>query len=105
MDIKINGQKIGEWFIERGRVDQYNPKASDNPGWFWEWVGGCISDSFSNLGHWFIMNLPDIIGYGAILSGVLIILGSMIGRGGMFKPLAYFAGAFILALCILGGVK
>ncbi|QFR56259.1 hypothetical protein PPK15_gp46 [Bacillus phage 000TH010] len=104
MNIKINGETIGEWFIERGKIDQYNPKASDNPGWFWEWVGSGVEGMFSNLWHWFLMNLPDIMGYSAILAGICIILGSMIGRGGMFKPLAYFAGALILALCILGGV-
>lgn len=54
--------------------------------------------------HWFIVNLPDIMGYGAVLAGVCIIIGSMLGKGGMLKPLAIYAVALIIAICILGGV-
>jgi hypothetical protein len=56
-----------------------------------------------DLGHWFVANLPDIMGYGAILAGVCIVLGGMIGKGGAIKPLAIYAGLLILSLCILGG--
>lgn len=57
------------------------------------------------LWHWFLTNLPDIMGYGAILTGVCIILGSMIGKGGMMKPIAIYSGFFIIALLLLGGAK
>ena len=50
------------------------------------------------------MNLPDIMGYGALLTAACIIIGAMVRKGGMMKPLAYFAGALIIAVCILGGV-
>lgn len=54
--------------------------------------------------HWFITYLPDLLGYGAIATGIFIILGSMFGKGGMIKPLAIFAGALIIGICILGSV-
>ncbi|CAM4187304.1 M23 family metallopeptidase [Paenibacillus alkaliterrae] len=68
-----------------------------NPVWAW------IKAQMIDLGHWFVANLPDIMGYGAILAAVCIILGSMAGKGGILKPLAIYAGLLILALCILGG--
>jgi hypothetical protein len=67
-----------------------------------------IGSFFKEVGvatwHWFITNLPDIMGYSAVLAAICIILGAMFGRGGMMKPLAIYAAALILALCILGGV-
>ena len=67
-----------------------------------------VGEFFHGLGaalwQWFIENLPDMIGYGAVAAGILIIIGSMTGKGGMMKPLAYFSGALIIAICILGGV-
>lgn len=54
--------------------------------------------------QWFILNLPEIIGYTAIGAGIIIILSAMTGRG-ILKPIGWFAGVFILALCILGGVR
>jgi hypothetical protein len=57
----------------------------------------------NNCWHWFIANLPDIIGYTAIGAGILIILSAMTGQG-ILKPLGWFFGAFVVAACILGGV-
>jgi hypothetical protein len=56
-----------------------------------------------DLGHWFVGNLPDIMGYGAILAGVFIILGGMFGKGGSLKPAGVYAGLLIVSICILGG--
>lgn len=67
-------------------------------------IGLFLQESLIQFGHWFIVNLPDIMGYGAMLAGICIILGGMFGKGGMMKPLAIYAGMLILALCILGGV-
>lgn len=53
---------------------------------------------------WFILNLPDIIGYTAIGAGVIIILSALAGKG-IIKPIGWFMGVFTLAACILGGVK
>lgn len=54
--------------------------------------------------HWFIKVLPDLIGYSAIACGIFIVLGAMIGKGGMMKPLGFFVGLFIIAICILSSV-
>lgn len=70
-------------------------------------VGPAIK-MFKDLGAafwgWFVLHLPDIVGYGAIAAGIGMVLGSMVGKGGMMKPFALFVGLFILAACILGGV-
>jgi len=54
--------------------------------------------------HWVVDNLPDIIGfYGTLVTAVCIILSSMLGRGGIIKPITVYAGLLILSICILGG--
>ncbi|MGO4890262.1 M23 family metallopeptidase [Anaerobacillus sp. MEB173] len=55
--------------------------------------------------NWIIVNLPDIMGYTTMAAGAFVILFSMIGKGGMMKPLGIYAGLLILALAILTGVK
>lgn len=102
-----NGAELGtkalEWIKERGAVNQYNPKIQDDGSWFWEWVWYRICDSFADLGHTIVLHLPDIVGYATIGTGIFVILGAMLGRGGMLKPLAYWVSLVIAALCILGG--
>lgn len=92
-------------------------------GWFWDTINGFsdkviggenkiivgpilrwIHDLSGAFWGWFVLHLPDIVGYGAIAAGIGMILGSMVGKGGMMKPFALFAALFILAVCILGGV-
>lgn len=63
-------------------------------------VGGWLKDTAIDLGHWIFNNIPDIMGYGALLAAVCIILGSMIGKGGMIKPLAVYAGTLIIAVLL-----
>lgn len=70
-----------------------------NPAW--GWIKGQLVDA----GHWFVTNLPDIMGYGAIFMGAMIILGSMMGKQGMLKPIGVYAGTLIVAVCILSGAK
>lgn len=65
-----------------------------NPTWAW------IKDQLIDLGHWIVTNLPDLMGYGAVLAGALIILGSMTGKG-IMKPIAYYAGSFFVSVIIL----
>jgi len=62
-----------------------------------------LHDTLLNCWHWFITNLPDILGYTTIGAGILIILSAMAGKG-IVKPLAWYFAAFILAACILGSV-
>jgi murein DD-endopeptidase MepM/ murein hydrolase activator NlpD len=67
-------------------------------------LGNLFKDIGTGLWSWFIANLPDIMGYGTILAGAIIILSAMAGKGGIIKPLAWYAGAMIIAVCILGSV-
>lgn len=91
-----------------GIMDKINHFSDKVVGAENHFIVGPVIKIFHDLGvafwDWFIINLPDIMGYGAVLAGISIILGSMFGRGGMMKPLAIFAGALIIAVCILGGV-
>lgn len=91
-------------------------------GWLWQfdrWVIekekeiiGDVSDSFlRNLGNgiknigidiwnWFVPTIPDLIGYGAVATGVLVIISTMAGRG-VVKPIGLFGGITVLAICVL----
>lgn len=66
-------------------------------------IGEFIQQAAIYSWHWFIVNLPDIIGYTTIGAGILIIISAMAGKG-VIKPLAWYFAAFILAACILGSV-
>lgn len=57
----------------------------------------------TNIWTWFVMNLPDIMGYATVGAGIIIIISSMVGKGGMIKTLAVYFAIMILAICILGG--
>jgi hypothetical protein len=62
------------------------------------------SPFWNSILTWCVNSLPDMMGYGALVAAVCIILGSMIGSGGMIKPLALYAGILIIAVLILAGV-
>jgi murein DD-endopeptidase MepM/ murein hydrolase activator NlpD len=85
---------LGDKFIQKesGVIETVS-----NP--VWAWTKGQLID----FGHWFVTNLPDLMGYGAIMAGVFIILGSMVGKGGMMKPLSIYAGALIVSFLVLAG--
>lgn len=103
VDAATGKMSFGDWFKMRGAVNQYNPKAEDG-SWFWDWVGSQLQSGLLHMWNWVVLNLPDIMGYATIGAGIFIILGAMIGKGGMMKPLSIYAGLLILAICILGGV-
>lgn len=84
--------QAGDWVVDRELELILKP------------IGAFLKELTIQTWHWFILNLPDIIGYTAIGSGVMIILSAMMGRG-ILKPLGWFMSAFILAACILGGGK
>lgn len=113
----------GHWVDPTPMGDQVAAMSGTHPNWFtdkWNHAGDWVVDKELNLilkpigaflkeltiqtWHWFILNLPDIIGYSAVAGGVFIILSAMMGKG-ILRPLGWFVGAFILAACILGGVK
>jgi hypothetical protein len=93
----------GNWFM-----DKWNAAGDWVIGKERDFIGHPIQrflhDMLLNGWNWFIVNLPDIIGYSAIAAGIFIILSAMMGKN-ILKPLGWFSGAFITALCILGGVK
>lgn len=66
---------------------------------------GMLKELCRELWTWFLANLPDLMGYGTILAGAIIIIGAMIGKGGLLKSLAIYAGGLILSICILLGTK
>ncbi|MGE6488483.1 hypothetical protein [Paenisporosarcina sp. NPDC076898] len=80
---------IGEWAKEQGDKFIMQP------------VGEFFKNVASGAWNWFVEVLPDVMGYGALLAAGAIVLGSMVGSGGMMKPLAIYAGGLIVAVCIL----
>jgi hypothetical protein len=98
----ISGDKPG-WLMEK-----YNDFADKVIGSQYEFIlkpiGHFFREVSTDVWDWFVLNLPDIIGYTTVGAGVVIILSSMVGKGGMLKTLGWYFGAFILAACILGGV-
>ena len=90
----LDGVKM---FFKNGQVDQYDK--GDNI--FLDYLMAKVGEGLIYLWDWFVMMLPDIVGYSTILAGVIVILGSMVKRGGAIKVLLGYAAFVILALCIL----
>ena len=65
-------------------------------------VGNWFSTQAAHLGHWIVENIPDIMGYGAIIAGICIILGSAFGKGGMIKPLLLYGITLVVAVLVRG---
>lgn len=68
-------------------------------------IGVFFTECLSSLGHWILVNLPDIMGYTTMAAGVLIILTGMLGKANVTKTMSWYAGLFIVAICVLGGAK
>jgi hypothetical protein len=102
---KMLGHGPGFWATA---MEKYNAFSDKVIGSQYEFIlkpiGHFFRDVSTDVWNWFVINLPDIIGYTTVGAGVIIILSSMVGRGGMLKTLGWYFGAFILAACILGGV-
>lgn len=94
---------VWDWFAERGKVNQYNESVKNGDHQLWSWIQSELHTLFLDMWNWFILNLPDIVGYMTMAAGAGIILSAMIGRGGMMKVLGWYAGIVILVICILGG--
>lgn len=88
--------KIGRWVFEQ----------DENP--LYERIGASALDNIitgvkylaTTIWDWFIPVLPDLVGYGAVATGALVIVSTMAGRG-VVKPLGYFGGIAVVAVCIL----
>jgi hypothetical protein len=63
---------------------------------------------FKQLGlhmwDWFVHNIPELWGYGAVLTGIAMILYAAAGRG-MIKPIMVYGITLIIALVIKESVK
>lgn len=90
----LDGMKT---FFKNGQVDQYDK--GDNV--FLDLLMAKVGEGLIYVWGWFVYNLPDIVGYSTILAGVIVILGSMVKRGGAIKALLGYAAFLILAVCIL----
>lgn len=84
--------KFDRWVIDTEKELIYKPIGERIVEGF-KGVVGYVWDSFVPI-------IPDLIGYGAVATGVLVILSTMAGRGAV-KPLGYFGGVTVLAICIL----
>lgn len=67
-------------------------------------IGHFFKECGTLLWDWFIVNLPDLVGYSTIAAGVFIIISSMLGKGSMMKTISWYTALLILAITILGGV-
>ncbi|PEK70429.1 hypothetical protein [Bacillus pseudomycoides] len=67
-------------------------------------IGHFFKECGSLLWDWFIVNLPDLMGYTTIAAGAFIIISSMLGKGSLMKTISWYTAFLILALTILGGV-
>lgn len=63
-----------------------------------------IEDIILSTWHWIVVNLPDIMGYGTMLFGALIILSSLLGKGRLIQIAGLYGGLLIIAISILGSV-
>ncbi|AUR81240.1 hypothetical protein [Bacillus phage Carmen17] len=68
-------------------------------------IGMFLTECLSSLGHWLLINLPDLMGYTTMAAGVLIILTGMLGKANVTKTMSWYAGLFIVAISVLGGAK
>lgn len=67
-------------------------------------IGYFFKECGALLWDWFIVSLPDLMGYTTIAAGAFIIISSMLGKGSLMKTVSWYAALLILALTILGGV-
>lgn len=90
-----------DWFNEG--VADFERKHIIEPGneFFKENIRTFLAETGRTVWDWFLQTIPDLVGYGTIAAGALVMLGSMVGRGGLLKPLGYLAGGVVLAVCIL----
>lgn len=109
--IYIPIEKLNPWYwLDKGlnKVDQHieaEARELDAEIWdkFLSKAGAKLAEWGVAAWDWFVMAMPDIVGYSAILTGAMMILSPMIGKS-MLKPLGLFGaiGAFGISV-ILGG--
>lgn len=100
--VAASGEKqgFGGWLMEKynafsGEVVEAETEFILKP------IGSLLKNISVEVWEWFVINLPDIMGYTTMAAGAFVILSSMAGKGGFMKPLGWYCGALILAMCIL----
>ena len=77
----------------------------------WEWFGKPTYESvkadIAEVGlnlwdDWFIQMIPDLAGYGTLLAGGWMMIGSMFSDGAIGKALGLLSAGLIVSVCILG---
>lgn len=94
---------LWEWFQNRGSVNQYSEAAQNGENPFWIWIQSQLHEIGVNMWQWFILNLPDLMGFVTIGAGALIIFGGLLGKGGALKVMGWYSGILTVAYLILGG--
>lgn len=103
VDAMSGSIESGNWLMDKWNVagDWVVGKETE---FLFKPLQNALQDGLVSFWNWFIINLPDIMGYGAVLAGIMMILSAMAGKG-IIKPAGFFGGALIVAISILGGVK
>lgn len=99
------------FILAAGKMNPVTDKITDFADWFigkeYEFfVKPSIEAEVSRGSVWWdwIYNaIPDLMGYGALLAGALVILSAMAGKG-ILKPMGIYCGALIVAALVRGGV-
>lgn len=94
---------IWNWFQNRGSVNQYSEAAQNGENPFWIWMQSQLHDIGVDMWQWFILNLPDMMGFLTIGAGALIILGGLTRKGGALNIMGWYSGILTIAYLILGG--
>ena len=87
--------RYDRWVIEKEK--EMIGKASES---FLRNLGNGIKNIGLDIWDWFVTVIPDLIGYGAVATGVFVIISTMAGRG-VVKPMGLFGGITVLAICVL----
>lgn len=90
-------RSYGEWSYDIEKKYLFEPMG--------EGAVNALKPVGASLWEWFIYVLPNMVGLGAIASGVMIIVGSMSGTTAMMRPLTYLGSGIITAICVLIGAK
>ncbi len=93
-------QGLGGWLLDKYNGISENVVEAETE-FILKPIGALMKHISVEVWEWFVINLPDIMGYTTIAAGAFVILSSMVGRGNMMKTLGWYVGALILSLCIL----
>lgn len=71
--------------------------------YFHEMAVGTFKELASDAFHWFTQFLPELCGYGALMTGAFVMVSSLFGRS-ILKPIGVYSGIYFTSICILEAV-